>query len=153
MADEDISSLTRALEHNRSVEGLFLSDNDCGEAGYRSILKTIINISSIKATIQSNTCLRGIDLPKENNTRDEYDSDSDESDYNARDGYEEIRDQIHSVLRWNRLEIIPRERIIQTHLNTRNHRMLWRGRVQVHTDDAARHFDNQSNTCIQHLSM
>ena len=33
MADEDISSLTRALKHNRSVTGLDLRGNDCGEAG------------------------------------------------------------------------------------------------------------------------
>jgi len=105
MADEDISSLTRALKHNRSVIGLHLTGNACGAAGYRSILKMLVDISSIEATLESNTCLREIKLPKENDANpfyDQYDSDSDGSEYYSRDGFEEVRNWIKSVLRWNR---------------------------------------------------
>jgi len=127
MADEDISSLTQALKLNRSILGLYLSGNDCGEAGYRSILKMLLDISSIKATIESNTRLHRIALPIESDYRDEYASDfsdSDASEYYARDGYEEIRKWIHSVLDWNFDQKSPRERIIETHLNARNRRQL-----------------------------
>ena len=98
--------------------------NTCGEAGYRSILKMVLDISSIKATLASNTWLHEIGLPQENDTRDEY-SDSDASEYYTRDGFEEIRNWIYTVLNWNfDDEISPRERITRTHLNTRNRRQL-----------------------------
>ena len=124
MADDDISSLTRALKHNRSVEEVCLRGNDCGEAGYRSILKMLLDISSIKATIQSNTCLLIIDLHKENDTRDDYDSDSDASEYNPRDGFEEIREWIYSVLECTTYRMSLKERIKWSHLRTWIRRQL-----------------------------
>ena len=126
MADEDISSITRALKHNRSVIGLQLNYNDCGDAGYRSILMMVLDISSIKATLASNTWLHEIGLPKENDDRNESnsDSDTDASVYYSRDGFEEIRDRIHTVLCWNRYEMSPKLRVKWTHLNTRARRQL-----------------------------
>ena len=126
MADEDISLITRALKHNRSLTKLRLSDNDCGETGYRSILKMVVDISSIKATLESNTFLYEIVLPKENDTRDESDSDadSDASEYHSRDGFEEIRNWIDTALNWNGFKKSPRERVIETHLDTRARRQL-----------------------------
>ena len=73
-----------------------MKGNDCGEAGYRSILKIVLDISSIKATIESNTCLHRIALPKESEFRYDHDSGSDGSEYNSRDGFEEIRWWIRS---------------------------------------------------------
>jgi len=101
-----------------------LKGNDCGEAGYRSILKIVLDISSIKATIESNTCLHRIALPKESEFRYDHDSGSDGSEYNSRDGFEEIRWWIRSVLRWNFDQKSSRERFKQTHLNTRYRRQL-----------------------------
>ena len=125
MTDEDISSLAQALKFNRSVAHLYLSGNDCDEAGYRSILKMLIDISSIKATLESNTCLLGIVLPKENDYIYGSDSDSDVSENNTRDGFEEIRRWIHLIVAvWNVEEKSPRERIKESQLNTRNRRRL-----------------------------
>ena len=128
MEDEDISSLARALEHNRSIIRLQLEGNTCGATGYMSILKTVLDISTIKATLESNTCLHGIRLPKENAFNlghlDGLNSDSDENEYISRDGFEAIRNWIHSVLRWNRSEMSPRVRMLHSHLNTRNRRQL-----------------------------
>ena len=126
MTDEDILSLTQALKHNSSVRDLYLGGNDCGEAGYRSILKMVVDISSIKATIESNTCLHEIELPKENDDRYESDSDSDASEYNSRDGFEEIRDQIHDfiVLNCHSRPLSLKERVMRTQLNTKNRRQL-----------------------------
>ena len=124
MTDEDISSLTQALKFNRSVTHLYLSGNDCGEAGYRSILKMVVDISSIEATLESNTCLHKITLPKENDYRCDSDSDSDESEYNTRDGFEEIRICIHNFVYLNHYAKSLKERVMETHLNTQDRRQL-----------------------------
>ena len=126
MADEDISSLTRALKHNRSVTGLDLSGNDCGETGYRSILKMVLDISSIKATLESNTRLCELDLPKESDFTDVSDSDSDGygSEYKSLDGFEEIREWIHSMTYLDHAGTSQKELVIKTHLVTRARRQL-----------------------------
>ena len=121
MADDDISLITRALKRNRSVEELDLSENDCGEEGYRSILKMMVDISSIKATFESNTFLCDIMLPEEN---DESDSDGYGSEYNSRDGFEEIRNWIHRIASLNYRGTSLKERVIRTHLETRVRRQL-----------------------------
>ena len=123
MADEDIAHLTQALQHNRSVRWLDLEGNICGEAGYRSILKMVVDISSIKATLESNTGLCEIDLPGDH---DEYYSDSDGygSEYNARDEFQEIRNLIHRMMSSNKLQRSPRQRVMQTQLDIRTRRQL-----------------------------
>ena len=87
----------------------------------------LLDISTIKATLASNTCLCEIHLPQENDFSDEYDSDldSDASEYNTRDGFEEIRKWIHTALNWNRDGgISPRLRVKRTQLKTRARREL-----------------------------
>ncbi|EJK61214.1 hypothetical protein THAOC_18338, partial [Thalassiosira oceanica] len=124
MTDEDIQLLARALKSNRSVSHLNLYGNYCGEAGYRSILKTVLDMSSIKATLGSNTCLHEIVLPKENDYRYESESDSDASEYNTRDGFEEIRNCIHLLTAFNSRGPSPKERVVQTHLKTQKRKIL-----------------------------
>jgi len=61
--DECISILVNALKHNTSLEQLGLSDNDgISKEGHGQLLRLVNDISSIKATLQSNHSLHRITI-------------------------------------------------------------------------------------------
>jgi hypothetical protein len=63
MDDECVSILVNALRHNTSLEDLGLYDNDdISKEGHRQLLRLVNDISSIKATLQSNHSLRQIGI-------------------------------------------------------------------------------------------
>ena len=126
--DEGVGILANALQNNTSLESLDLYGNKgITMEGKKLLLKLLNDISSIKATLQSNHTLQGW-LTFFNIDNDQFDKVIDEVEDEVIDEVEdevidEVETEIIEALQLNRMnknnpEAAGREKVINTQLNT-----------------------------------
>ena len=71
--DDGVAALAAALQSNATLKHLGLANNDVSYQGKISLLKLVIDISSIKATLQSNHILEDLSVDDGDEYDDEYD--------------------------------------------------------------------------------
>jgi len=116
--DEGVAILVDALKSNTSLKELILKGNDISMEGERLLLKLVNDVSSIRATLQSNHTLRQVTV-------------KDISSYESLDADDKIQKCIDMATRINRnyesnLEAAGREKVIASHLDSENRALLCR---------------------------